>query len=195
MRPVLLLSFLLLAQLGSALSVGGQSPPAATDRPLILIPTMVQELRELRMNTGERAIARDGAMNAVYVMKTPTEGNTYLNFHVDAASEGGPFVLHANGIRLEGPAVPGSDTRVDIATGERIAGEPSIPTYIPFDWFLDTGVEVRGNPLTINDKAIVQFTIEVPRAGYDDLVLFVHSERIGTVREIRDGIAAGSRVQ
>jgi hypothetical protein len=74
MRPTVLLSFLVLA-LGSALCVSGQSPPV-TDRPLILIPTLVQELREYRVNTGERAVMRDGEMNAVYVKQSPSDGNT-----------------------------------------------------------------------------------------------------------------------
>jgi hypothetical protein len=58
------------------------------------------------------------------------------------------------------------------------------------DWFLDTGIaEERGETLTVHNKTIVQFTIEVPRAGLDDLTLSVLSQRIGTVREIRARIA------
>ena len=64
-----------------------------------------------------------------------------------------------------------------------------VTAYTPFDWFIDTGAEVRGDSLTIDDKALVQFTIEVPREGRDDLTLFLLSKRIGTVREIREQIA------
>jgi hypothetical protein len=114
-------------------------------------------------------------MSAVYVKHIPAKGSTYLNFHVDLASETGPVVLSSKEICLEG---------ADAAT------------YIPLDWFLDTGIEeVRGDVLTVKDKAIVQFTIEVPRAGIDDLVLLIRSQRIGTVREIRERIANNGGIE
>jgi hypothetical protein len=137
-----------------------------------LTPTALQELNKLRMNTGEKAVLNDGTRSAVYEMKTPARGNTYLNFHVDVYSPDGPVVLLAREIYLE-KTPPGK----------------ALVRYLPFDVFLDTGLaEVRGDSLTVSDKAIVQFTIEVPRTRFDDLTLFVGAQRIGTVGEIRDRI-------
>jgi hypothetical protein len=126
------------------------------------------------MNTGKKAVLRDGTWSDVYEMKIPAPGNTYLNFHVDASSPGDPVVLLAAEIYLE-------DTPSGKAVGR----------YAPFDWFLDTGLaEARGDSLSFSDKATVQFTIEVPRAGYDGLTLFMGGWRIGTVREIRARIVS-----
>lgn len=187
MRIAMMVVCLVLTQVGPGVYASDPVSPASTRRALILKPTLVQELNELRINTGTKAVLGDGTMNAVYVKKTPAEGNTYLNFHVDVASEGGSFVLHSEGIRLERAVVN--------AAASQVAATTLIQSYTPFDWFVDTGLEVRGDPLTVNDKAIVQFTIEVPRAGHDHLVLFVHSQRIGTVGEIREEIARESKVQ
>jgi hypothetical protein len=174
MRSATVLSLLAVALIGWYAC--GFAPPASAERALVLIPTAIQELKELRIQTTEKAVMKDGTMSAVYVKHFPAEGNAYLNFHVDVATEAGPFVLHPKGIRLEGPAAK--------------AGTPGGVSYTPLDWFLDTGQEeVRGDSLTVKDKAIVQFTIEVPRTNMEDLVLFVHSERIGTVGEIRERIA------
>jgi hypothetical protein len=185
MRMTIMLPFLIIAQLGWGAAAGARTPAAATDRPLTLIPTAFEVLDKLRVNTGTKAVLSDGTMNAVYVMKTPAEGNTYLNFHVDVASEAGSVLLHTKEMRLEGPATH----RVG-ATGDRAASAPGKMTfYTPMDWFIDTGAaEVRGDELALT-KAIVQFTIEVPRAGFDDLTLFVRSQRVGTVGEIRERIA------
>jgi hypothetical protein len=169
-------SLLIIALIGWGVCASVQASPASAGRPLTLIPTALQELNELRINTGKKAVLKDGTMSAVYVNHFPAKGSTYLNFHVDIATEAGPFDLRSDGIRLEGK------------TGR--TETPEVVTYTPLDWFLDTGLEeVRGDPLTVKDKALLQFTIEVPKAGLDDLVLFVHSQSIGTVRSIRERIA------
>lgn len=189
MRTAMMLFFLVVTQLGWAVSASGRT--AAADRQLILIPTALEELRELRVNTGEKAVLSDGTMNAVYVKKLPSALDTYLNFHVELSSGAGPIVLRAEDIRLQravtGATLPQSDARQGKATLEALAKGIS---YTPMDWFLDTGLaEERGEALTVHNKTIVQFTIEVPQAGLDDLTLFVRSQRIGTVREIRARIA------
>jgi hypothetical protein len=186
----MMLSLLVMAQIGWAASANGRTATAA-DQQLILIPTALAELSELRVNTGEKAVLSDGTMNAVYVKKLPSALDTYLNFHVDVSSGAGPLVLHADDIRLQravtGAASFPAGTRQGQATLEALAKGIS---YTPMDWFLDTGLaEERGEALTVHNKTIVQFTIEVPRAGLDDLTLFVRSQRVGTVREIRARIA------
>ncbi len=182
MRSVTILSLLIISMVGWGVCASGQTPSTSTQRPLTLIPTALQELKELRIESGKKAVLADGTLSAVYVKHFPAEGNTYLNFHVDVATEAGPFVLNHDGIRLEGPAAKGVT--------------PGIVSYTPLDWFLDTGAEeLRGDSLTVKDKALLQFTIEVPRANMDDLTLFVHSERIGTVREIRERISEDGGTQ
>lgn len=138
---------------------------------LVIIPTGIQELRELRLGTGRRALQRDGTVNVVYEKKTAAAGNTLLGFSVDLAVEQGPVVLRAADIRLS-PAAPGSR-----------------PSFEPFDWFLDRGLEeVRGDSLTVADQAILQFTIEAPAAGLDSLVLSVRGQAVGSVAEIRERV-------
>lgn len=176
------------ALLGVAAWVLAETSPERTSKPLILIPTMVQELHELRVNTGERAVLGDGQENAVYVRKIPKYGHTYLNFHVEVASEGGSFVLRSEEIRLETAVGTRAYGPIEVSTGGKLA-DGHVMAYTPMDWFIDTGHEVRGDPLTVNDKADLQFTIEVPREGLADLVLFVHTQRIGSVAEIRERIA------
>lgn len=189
MRAAMMLSFLVLAQFGRGAPASGQTPPPLAEHPLILNPTAIQTLAELRVNTGKEAIARDGTMNAVYIKKVPSEGNVYLNFHVEVTSVAGPVVLRSKGIYLQGAVVRTAAQSTE-GTREKIPPEtPLDVSYTPMDQFIDTGAaEVRGDSLTVNVKAIVQFTIEVPRAGLDDLTLFVRSQRVGTVREIREQI-------
>jgi hypothetical protein len=161
-----------------------------------LIPTAFQELGELRLNTGEKAVLSDGTYSAVYDKRIPAEGNIYLNFHVDVATETGPLVLRAREIRLVKDAEAGGvvPLRAEVVKGKVDPDTSETTAYIPFDWFIDTGGEVRGDSLTVANKAIVQFTIEVPREGRDDLTLFLLSQRIGTVREIREQIAQDSGI-
>jgi len=173
MRTAIMLSVLMIAQVGWGVCANAQTPTAWTARPLIVIPTAFQELNELRVNTGEKTLRRDGTVKPMYVKTLPAEGSSYLNFHVDIASDAGNLVLHSKDIHLDGAPAAAATL-----------------SYTPFNWFIDTGTtEMRGDSLLIvNDKAIVQFTIEVPTAGFDDLALFVRSQRIGTVREIRERI-------
>ena len=188
MRLGTLLSLLIIAQIGWGVCASGQTPPALAERSLTLIPTALQELNELRVNTGTKAVLNDGTMSAVYVTKVPAEGSSYLNFHVDVATQGGSVVLYSKDFRLEGAAVA---PPVEVTKGKTA---PAAVSYTPMDWFIDTGsAEVRGDSLTVNEKAILQFTIEVPRAGRDGLTLFVRSQRIGTIGEIRDRIAKGGK--
>lgn len=191
MRAAMMLSLLIVALIGWGVRATGETPPKRAEGSLTLIPTALQELNELRLNTFEKAVTSDGTRSAVYDKRVPAEGNTYLNFHVDVASECGPFVLRAEEIRLVHGAAAGEAT---LPLGEAAKGSvdpeaPAVASYTPFDWFIDTGAEVRGDSLTVNDKAIVQFTIEVPREGLEELTLFILSQRMGTVREIRGQIA------
>lgn len=151
-----------------AVPVSGDSARTSS---LIVIPTAVQELTGLRINTGKKSLQRDGTVNVVYVMKTAAPGRRLLRFSVDLAVEPGPVVLRAEDIRLDPP--------------ESRRG----PSCTPFDWFLDRGLEeVRGDSLTVADQAILQFTIEVPAQGADSLVLSVLAQRVGSVAEIRERI-------
>ncbi len=196
MRIAIVLPFVVIAQIGLAVCAGGQSMRALAERPMTLIPTSFQELSELRINTGNKAVLRDGTMTAVYVKKIPSSGSTYLNFHVDVASEGGSFVLHSEDIRLERPAARAASLRVAVTKGKMALETPATVYFTPFDWFIDTGRdEVRGDALVVDEKAIVQFTIEVPLAGFDNLTLCIRSQRIGTVREIRERIAKENGIQ
>jgi hypothetical protein len=193
MRKALMLFLLVVVQTSWGVPASGRTPPAPAPRPLTLIPTAFEELNELRVNTGQKAVLNDGTMNAVYVKKIPAAGSIYLNFHVDVASGAEPVVLHAGQIYLQSTA----PAAIPYRTGSKkwkAASEPATtppsPSYAPMDWFIDTGsAEVRGEALTVANKAIVQFTIEVPRAGFDDLTLFVQSQRMGTVKEIRAQIS------
>ena len=182
MRKSVVLSLLILAPVLWAFG-SGRASPEYDGQPLTLIPTAIEELSELRIDSGEKAVLADGMMSDVYVMNLPAEGHIYLNFHLDLATGGGQILLHKREIRLEAARVENTKTES--------AAQPEEPVfYTPLDWFLDTGrVEVHGDSLTVKEKAIVQFTIEVPRIGIDDLTLFVRSQRVGTVREIRDRIA------
>jgi hypothetical protein len=190
MRTAMILVSLIIAQMSWGAGTSAQTASAAKERRLVLIPTALQELQELRVNTGEKAVLSDGTMNAVYVTKVPSTGNTYLNFHVDVDSDTGSVVLQAKDIRLEGAATAPAPHGGTVAKGKAVSTVPGTVGYSPFDWFIDTGsAELRGESLTIKNKAIVQFTIEVPRAGFDHLTLFVQSQRIGTVKEIRERIA------
>jgi hypothetical protein len=193
----MVLLLLIAAQIGWGVRGSAETPTASGERPLTLIPTAFQELSELRLNTGEKAVLSDGTYSAVYDKRTPAEGNTYLNFHVDVATETGPIVLRAEDIRLvmgadAGGAVP---LPTEVVKGKMDPATSEMSGYIPFDWFIDTGDEVRGDSLTVANKAIVQFTIEVPRDGRNDLTLFLLSQRIGTVREIREQIAKDRGVE
>jgi hypothetical protein len=176
---------------GWRVGASGQTAAASAEQPLKLIPTALQELNELRVDTGKKAMLRDGTRNSVYVTETPSEGNVYLNFHVDVASAAGPFVLHTREICLKTVGMTGAAAAgVDVTKGKTAPETPAPFCYTPFDWFLDTGLaEVRADSLTVDGMAVLQFTIEVPRAGFDDLTLFVRSQRIGTVSEIRERVA------
>ena len=186
MRAALVL--FVIAQIGWGAEASAQTPSTPVERPLVLIPTAIQELNELRLNTGDKAVLSDNTMSAVYDKNVPAEGNTYLNFHIDVASETGPFVLCAKDIRLVKGGKAG-ETASDGVKGRPDARTVDVVAYAPLDWFMDTGVEVRGDSLRIDNKALVQFTIEVPRAGCDDLTLFILSQRMGTVGEMRELIA------
>lgn len=194
MRAPVALLLLIIAQIGWGACASARTLPASAEGPLTLIPTAFRELNELRINTGEKAVMSDSTLSAVYDKRIPAEGNTYLNFHVDVALEAGSLVLRAEDIRLvkDGKAASagakGAKGNTDPKTGE-------VTAFTPFDWFIDTGAEVRGDSLTIDNKALVQFTIEVPKVGYDDLTLFVLSKRIGTVREIRELITKDRGVE
>lgn len=196
MRASTGLLLLIIAQIGWGVSASAQTPSSSGGRPLTLIPTAFQELSELRLNTGEKAVLSDGTYSAVYDKKIPAEGNIYLNFHVDVSTETGPLVLRAKEIRLvkDAKADEAVSPRSEAVKGKVDPETPETTAYIPFDWFIDTGDEVRGDSLTVANKAIVQFTIEVPREGRDDLTLFLLSQRIGTVREIRGQIARDSGI-
>jgi len=188
MRSAVLLLILIIAQAIWGVNASSQTPSASPERPLTLIPTALQELNELRVNTGTKAVLNDGTMGAVYVKQFPAQGSTYLNLHVDLSSRSGRIVLRAGDIRLEGAERALDTQHVDGSTPNSAPGSPEVVSYTPMDWFVDTGfAEVRGDSLTV-EKAIVQFTIEVPRAGLDDLILSVKFQRIGTVREIRERI-------
>jgi len=189
MRGSMMLSLLVVSQIGWGVCAAGQPSPVEEGGRLTLIPTACQELKELRVNTGKRAVMRDSTLSVVYATRTPTPGSTYLNFHVDVASDVGPFVLRTGDIRLE-KSPTGTAKQVDVpAKGAAASGIPGPVSYIPMDWFIDSGMgEVRGDSLTVNEKALVQFTIEVPQAGLGELTLFVRSQRIGMVSEIRERI-------
>jgi hypothetical protein len=95
MRATTVSSLLILALIGLGVCANAEAPAATSGRPLTLIPTALQELNELRINTGEKAKMTDGTMSAVYEKHFPAKDDTYLNFHVDVATEAGPFVLRA----------------------------------------------------------------------------------------------------
>ena len=197
MRATMVLALLIGALIGWGVSAIGETPPVGAEGSLTLIPTALQELNELRLNTFEKAVSSDGTSSAVYEKRVPSEGNTYLNFHVDVASESGPFVLRAEEIRLVHGAAGEEAT---LPAGEAAKGDldpetHAVASYTPFDWFIDTGAEVRGDSLVVKDKAIVQFTIEVPREGLDALTLFILSQRMGTVGEIRSQIASDRGIE
>lgn len=188
MRMAMMGIIVVLALVGWAVVSSNEARPAPAEGSLILIPTAYQELTELRVNTGERAPLADGKVNAVYVKKIPSEGSVYLNFHVDVSSAAGPFVLHTSEIFLESGE---GAARVEKTGSEKpVSAASADACYTPMDWFIDTGLaEVRGDSLTVVNKGVVQFTIEVPRAGLEDLTLFIRDQRIGTVREIRERVA------
>ena len=73
MRVVVWLSILAIGTVGWGISSSGQEPPEAGTPALALIPTAFQELSELRIHTGEKAVLRDGTVNVVYVKKLPAE--------------------------------------------------------------------------------------------------------------------------
>ena len=157
MRVAMMCLVLVTVLFGWPAGASGQTPVASGEQRLTLIPTALQELNELRVDTGEKAMLRDGTRGPVYEKKTPSEGNIYLNFHVDVASAAGPFVLHAKEICLkEGWMTETEAAGVDV-TKERTAPETPAPfCYTPFDWFLDTGLaEVRADSLTVNDMAVL----------------------------------------
>ncbi len=190
MRGSMMLSLLVVSQIGWGVCATAQSPPVEEGGRLTVIPTAFQELKELRINTGKKTKMRDGTFGAVYVTRTPAPGSTYLNFHVDVASDVGPFVLRAGDVRLErGPA--GTAEQAESPAKGAAASAASGPvSYIPMDWFVDSGgEELHGDSLAVSEKALVQFTIEVPEADLGELTLFVRSQRMGTVNEIRERIA------
>jgi hypothetical protein len=188
MRQIVMI-LMMAALIGSVSAGSGRAAPMTVGHPLTLIPTALEELNELRMNTGHKAILRDGTMNAAYQKRIPSPGSIYLNFHVDVSSDAGPVMLHRGQIRLEGPAAPAETLRAAFVKEHLATETPGTVSYTPMDWFIDTGMaEARGDSLKVDTKAIVQFTIEVPRAGFDELALFVGSQRVGTVSEIRQRI-------
>jgi hypothetical protein len=197
MRAAMMSLIVITVLVGWRVGASGQTPVASEEQPLKLIPTALQELNELRVNTGEKAMLRDGTRNSVYVTKTPSEGNIYLNFHVDVVSAAGPFVLHAREICLKtGGTTEAAAAGVDVTKGKTAPETPAPFCYTPFDWFLDTGLaEVHADSLTVNGMAVLQFTIEVPRADRDELTLFVRSQRVGTVSELRARVAREGEIK
>ncbi len=172
------LTVMMLGLISWGFSTNAQISPE-TRAGMTLIPTGLQELKTLRVISTRKAPARDGVITRVYTQTEPSPGNTYLNFHVELSSTSGPFVLCSSRIGLQKNASDESAVLLPAAGS----------FYTPFDWFLDDGLlELRGDSLTVNERAILQFTIEVPQAGLDDLTLYVRSQRIGTVGEIRDRI-------
>ena len=101
MRIARMLPFLIIAQVGWAMGASGQASPTPDVRPLTIMPTAIEELTEFRMNTGTKAVLNDGTLSAVYVTHVPATGCTYLNFHVDVASETG--VCNTRSTRLSQP--------------------------------------------------------------------------------------------
>jgi hypothetical protein len=132
------------------------------------VPKSLQELPELRINTGRRGRQSDGSVNVIYVKRTPGTGRTFLRVRLDIAVETGTVLVYADDLRLQGSA----------------GGAPR--RYYPFDSFLDAGFEeIRGSPLSVESQGTLEFTFEVPRAAADGLELYVFGRRIGSVAEIR----------
>jgi hypothetical protein len=93
--------------------------------PLVLLPTAVRELTDLRINTGRKARQRDGTVNVVHVLRQADAGNKLLNFSLDVAVEAGPVVLRAGDMLLEAPAT-GADSLVLFVGGQRVGSVAEI---------------------------------------------------------------------
>jgi hypothetical protein len=146
------------------------APAGKVERKIEVVPTGVDEPAELRINTGRKARLADGSTNTVYLKKTPGKGMTFLRFKVELAVDGEPLDLRAQDLRLE-------------------SGGDAPRVYAPVDWFQDLGlVESRGDSLEVADRALLEFTFEVPPEHMEELTLVVASLPMGTVAQIRDRI-------
>lgn len=142
----------LIGLVGLVLVVGafGDSAPAADAADAVLGSST--EISELRIQT-DRTRTVDGREQAVYDLKKPKSGNTFVTLRLYVSSDGGAFTVKAG----------------DVAV--RDAKDPD-GMYLPFDWFHEDGlVERRGDSLSIQDAGIINATVEVPAANWQDLTV------------------------
>ncbi len=135
---------------------------------LTIIPTTLHQPEVIKVNTGKKVPMRDGQVGTVYDTWKPAEGSVYLEIGADLSVEPGPFFLDTSLIRLRGPSQDGS------------------ASYFPVYWHLDTGLEpARADSVTIQSRAGLDLTFEVPAAKVDDLTLWIAGLRVASVPEIR----------
>ncbi len=145
--------------------------PAVPGSNLTIIPTGIRQPDVLRINTGKKAMMKDGESHTVYETLKPKEGQIFLEITVDLSVDPGPLLLDTSMIRLD--------------EGKRRAQS----AHVPVIWYLDAGLEpARADSLTIVSQAGLDFTFEVPAARADSLTLWIAGLRVASVPEIRDRI-------
>jgi hypothetical protein len=143
-------------------------PPGYVD---LLIPQVeIEETHLVNINTGEKTRLTDGSYNNRYVHRRPSEGMSLLAVRMHLATEEGKSARF-------GPY----DVRVTRS------GEKSTH-YFPLAWFVDNDWTYTAlGPMTVDGKALVEFAVEVPSEGRNDLVLHIGEREVGTIGELRSG--------
>jgi hypothetical protein len=165
-------TFLMIAGIffaGTAIAQVGTEPKVAPGIQLTIIPTGIRQPELLKINTGKKALMKDGAYSTVYDTVKPKEGRILLEITMDLSVEPGPLFLETSMIRLD----------------ERDRRSASF--HVPIYWYLDSGPEpARADSITIANQAGLAFTFDVPADHADSLTLWICGLRVGSVPEIRE---------
>ena len=133
---------------------------------LTLVPTRIQQVDQLRINTGRKAVLADGSFNTVYERRLPKKGHVFLEVRFDLAVDGGTASVSGRNMVFVGGG--GVDDR-----------------FYPVDWMRDLGLEEeRGETLLVEGGSSFEATFEVPADRHSSLTLWVEGVEVGSVPEI-----------
>ena len=146
--------------LGMGTLLLGLAAPAAHAAEAVI--GSVTELEELRVQT-DRTREVDGREQAVYDLRKPGKGMTFVNFRLYVSGSGKPFTVRADDLAVRDSKDPDG-------------------LYRPFDWFQEDGlVERRGDSVTIQDAGILNATVEVPASGWRQLTIRFQGQDVGSL--------------
>ena len=164
--PLMILGVLLA---GFSIARAETPPSTAVASHLTIIPAGIEQVEVVKINTGRKAVMKDGQAYTVYETLKPGEGNLFLEISVDVSVDPGPMFLETSMIRLEEPS--------------RRTAARLVPVY----WYLDSSLEPAGSDsLTIRNQARLGLTFETPVEKVDSLTLWIAGLRVAGIPEIRE---------